>query len=403
MTLLNSSKHIRMHEIDIIAVIPARGGSKAIPQKNIRLLAGKPLIAYTIEQAYQASYVNRVVVSTDSPQIASVAEQYGAEVIKRPPEISSDTAQSELALLHVLDTLEQREGYEPELIVFLQCTSPLTMPEDIDGTVEALLMEEADSALAVTPFHYFLWRDYHNDSVGVNHDKQVRPLRQERKTQFLETGAVYAMRTDGFRKAKHRFFGKTTMYVMPRERCLEIDEPVDLIVAEALLRKQQEQMKLQLLPNDISGLVLDFDGVFTDNRVHVFEDGREALVCNRSDGLGLTQIKQVAIPVLVLSSEKNSVVLSRCRKLGLESMQSVQDKRTALLDWLQKKKLSAANVVYVGNDINDLLCMEVVGCSVAVSDAHPKVRRAAHIVLSKPGGYGAIREICDLILKKLSK
>ena len=224
----------------ILALIPARGGSKGIPHKNMSLLAGKPLLAHTIEQALQSQSVNRVAVSTDDPEIATASTQYGAEVIRRPPEISDDKASSEAALLHALEYLREKEGYTPDIIVFLQCTSPLTLPEDIDGTVQALLDGNADSALAVTLFPHFLWQwDEHGEAVGINHDKRVRPRRQECKSQFLETGAVYAMRTDGFEKAKHRFFGKIAMYVMPPERCLDIDDPVDLIIAAALLQERQ--------------------------------------------------------------------------------------------------------------------------------------------------------------------
>ena len=227
---------------DHVAIIPARGGSRGIPRKNVRILADKPLIAHTIERALQARLVDRVLVSTDDDEIAAVSEQYGAEIIWRPTDISGDTASSELALLHAIDYLQETEGYRPALVVFLQCTSPLTLPEDIDGTVQSLVEENADSALAVTPFHFFLWRrDKSGDAVGINHDKQVRPLRQERKQQFLETGAVYVMRTQGFKEAKHRFFGKTAMYVMPAERCLEVDEPVDFRIAEALMREYQER------------------------------------------------------------------------------------------------------------------------------------------------------------------
>jgi N-acylneuraminate cytidylyltransferase len=229
----------------ILTIIPARGGSKGIPRKNLQPLAGKPLLAYSIESALQTPSVTRVVVSTDDPEIASVAREYSAEVIQRPAEISGDTASSESALLHALDYLRQKEGYEPDLVVFLQCTSPLTSPEDIEGTIRALLDESADSALAVTPFHYFLWRRIEGgDAVGINHDKRYRPLRQEREPEFLETGAVYVLRTQGFRAARHRFFGKTALYVMPPERCLEIDEPVDLLVAEVLLHARQEKRKL---------------------------------------------------------------------------------------------------------------------------------------------------------------
>lgn len=223
-----------------IAIIPARGGSKGIPRKNLQLLAGKPLVAHTIEQAQAAQPIDRVIVSTDDPEIGSVARCYGAEVVWRPAAISGDTASSEAAILHVLATLHQSEGAQPDLIVFLQCTAPLTLAADIEGTVQALLAENADTALAVTPFHYFLWQQAENgDAVGVNHDKRVRLLRQQRTPQYRETGAVYVMRTAGFLQAQHRFFGKTAIYVMPAERSLEIDEPLDLALAAWLAQQNR--------------------------------------------------------------------------------------------------------------------------------------------------------------------
>ncbi len=226
--------------MEILAIIPARGGSKGIPHKNTRLIGSKPLIAYAIESAHQAN-LNRVIVSTDDEKIASISNKMGAEAIRRPADISGDLNSSESALLHALEHLEKEEGYRPDLLVFLQCTSPLTLPEDIDGTIQSLLNENADSALAVTPFHYFLWKfDKKGHAVGINHDKAVRLLRQQNSLQYLETGAVYVMRSKGFKKAKHRFFGKTSMYVMPPERCLEIDEPVDLHIAELLLRERKK-------------------------------------------------------------------------------------------------------------------------------------------------------------------
>ncbi len=222
--------------MNCLAIIPARGGSKGIPRKNVRLLAGQPLIAYNIQQALRSRFINRLVVSTDDAEIAAVSRQYGAEVVWRPAEISGDSASSEAALLHTLEHLRQSEGYQPDVLVFLQCTSPLTQSEDIDGTVQAMLDAGAETALAVIPFHYFLWRQTVEDAVGINHDKRVRPLRQEREAQYLETGAVYVMNVPGFLQARHRFFGKTALYEMPAERRLEIDDPVDFQVAEVLMR-----------------------------------------------------------------------------------------------------------------------------------------------------------------------
>jgi N-acylneuraminate cytidylyltransferase len=390
--------------INAVAVIPARGGSKGILRKNVCLLAGKPLIAYTIESARLARSVSRVIVSTDDTEIAAVSEQYGAEVVWRPTELSGDDASSETALLHVLEHLQQTEEALPDLVVFLQCTSPLTLPHDIDGTVQALVDENADSALATTPFHYFLWqRNEAGDAVGINHDKRERLLRQQRETQFVETGAVYVMRTLGFLQAKHRFFGKTAMYVMPQERCLEVDEPVDFQIAEMLMQQRAQQQKRQVLPYPIAALVLDFDGVFTDNKVIVFQDGREAVICDRSDGWGLAQLKKIGLPMLVLSTEENPVVQARCHKLGLACLHNVRDKRATLMAWLQEQRIESSQVIYVGNDINDLDCLQAVGCGIVVRDAHPQVQAAARIILSAPGGHGAIREVVELVEQRLKE
>jgi CMP-N-acetylneuraminic acid synthetase len=225
-----------MSDPRILGIIPARGGSKGIPGKNLRPLAGRPLIAHTIAGARASRTIGRVVVSTDDEAIARVAREHGAEVVMRPAELSGDTASSEAALLHVLDHLRKTEGYVPRITVFLQCTSPLATVEDIDGTIDALEREGADSALAVAPFHHFLWKaGPGGEAVALQHDPRVRPMRQQREAEFRETGAVYALRTEGFLAARHRFFGRTVFHVMPLERSLEIDEPEDLRIAEMIL------------------------------------------------------------------------------------------------------------------------------------------------------------------------
>jgi len=384
-----------------LAVIPARGGSKSIPRKNVLPVAGRPLLALTIDAAIHARQVDRVVVSTEDAEIAQVAEDYGAEVVWRPAAISGDLAASEDALLHVLEVLDRERQYRPDLLAFLQCTSPLTASEDIDGTIDALHACGADSALAVTDFHYFLWRpDESGGVVGINHDPRRRQLRQQREPQYVETGAVYVMRTEGFQSARHRFFGKTAMYCMPAERRLEIDEPVDLRVAEVLLREQQQGRQKALLPETIEAVVLDFDGVLTDNRVLVGQDGLEAVCCDRGDGLGLEQLRRRNMRLQVLSKERNAVVAARCKKLKLPCAHGIDEKLPWLRRWAVRHDLNLSNVVYVGNDVNDLPPMKAVGCPVAVADAHRRTKQAAKIVLSKSGGRGAVRELTDLILEQ---
>ena len=221
----------------VVAVIPARGGSKGVPRKNVRDVAGKPLIAWTVEAALCAKCVDTVAVSTDDAEIASVAERYGARVVRRPAEISGDEASSESALLHALQKLGG-EGIRADILVFMQCTSPLTTGEDVDACVETLVKERADSAFTAKEFFYFVWRRLSDGSAeGINHDKRFRPRRQDREPQYEENGAVYAMVADGFLKAQHRFFGRTVLSLMPESRCFEIDTEFDLEVADRLLSR----------------------------------------------------------------------------------------------------------------------------------------------------------------------
>lgn len=387
--------------MEIIALIPARGGSKGIPFKNIRHLNGKPLIAHSIENAKKANNIDRIVVTTDDKKISAISEECGAEVIIRPKEFSNDQSPSELALLHAIEHMKTTENYFPDLIVFLQCTSPLTLPVDINSTIDILINENADCALSVSPFHHFLWEKTEEDTfIGINHNKNVRELRQNMKLQYLETGSIYVMRTKGFIKSKHRFFGKIAAYIMPKERCIEIDEEIDFHIAETLLKLEDNKNKLELFQNDISALVLDFDGVFTDNRVIVFQNGEEAVICNRGDGMGLEKLKKVNIPILVLSKENSPVVERRCTKLGLDYRKGVDDKLSALKKWLNDTSLTSENVVYLGNDENDIPCLEFVGFPITVKDAHIKAREVSKIILDSNGGYGAIRELCDIITSR---
>jgi CMP-N-acetylneuraminic acid synthetase len=228
-----------LNVVRTIAIIPARGGSKGIPGKNLKLLHGKPLLGYSIDAALNAKTVHDVYVSTDAAEIADAASSLGAKIVTRPADLATDLASSESALLHALSEISQRDlaAGQPaaELLVFLQCTSPLTRALDIDAAVNCLLRENADTCVAVTPFHYFLWRESDDGCVGINHDKAIRPMRQEREPQYLETGAIYVMRIPGFRQHQHRFFGKTALYVMPPEVVQEIDDPVDLEVARVKL------------------------------------------------------------------------------------------------------------------------------------------------------------------------
>lgn len=161
--------------------------------------------------------------------------------------------------------------------------------------------------------------------------------------------------------------------------------------------------KVALLPKTPKLLVCDFDGVFTDNRVLVHQDGSEAVWCNRADGLGIALLLAKGISVIVLSMEENPVVSARCRKLGVPCYKGVKDKYQMLQRLVKRRGVKREEVIYLGNDVNDLPCMEWVGCGVAVQDAVPSVLSKAKIVLTRKGGEGAVRELCDLMLQRLGE
>jgi N-acylneuraminate cytidylyltransferase len=224
----------------VIAIIPARGGSKGIPEKNIVKLNRKPLIAYSIEACLQSVTIDKLIVSTDCPNIAKVAKRYGAEVLDRPDYLSTDEASSEGVILHALDIYPNYN-----IAVMIQCTSPLTTTEDIDNCVRVLIDDHYyNSAHTVCQFDHFLWNRQSwiipeaTRVEGVGHDpSKLRERRQDKKPMYLETGAVYAMRVDSFIETGNRFNNPIQLSVMPKDRCFEIDEPLDLEMAKLLMKR----------------------------------------------------------------------------------------------------------------------------------------------------------------------
>ncbi|MBP2404748.1 YrbI family 3-deoxy-D-manno-octulosonate 8-phosphate phosphatase [Streptomyces syringium] len=545
----------------VLAVIPARGGSKGVPAKNLAAVGGIPLVARAVRACRAARLVTDVVVSTDDAAIAATARGAGAVVVQRPAVIAGDTATSEAAVLHAMDAYEAMHGTRVGTVLLVQCTSPFLTGEDIDGVAAAVLEQGADSALTVAPFHGFVWREGddfaageeaaaiplargdrpagpeaatdvragagpasgdelavvpgpargdqdavpgatpggpfavgHGDTPsagelavvpgsagsvaapgpgegrpagqgdtpspagyappqagatrpvapargdqgaapgtatdaraggrppqvtdtresavarptspipaagghGVNHDKSHRPRRQDRPQDLLETGAAYAMRADGFRRAGHRFFGRTELVRTDAARVLEVDDPHDLARARALA-PLLDVPGAGALPtrDDVDAVVLDFDGTQTDDRVLIDSDGRELVAVHRGDGLGVAALRKAGLALLILSTEVNQVVAARGRKLRVPVLHGIDRKDLALKQWCEEHAVAPERVLYVGNDVNDVPCFDLVGWPVAVADAHDVVRGAARAVTSAPGGRGAVREIASWLL-----
>ncbi len=378
-----------------IAIIPARGGSKGIPNKNLQTVGGVTLLARTISACLKSESIATVYVSTDSDDIAAVALNNGAQVIRRPADISGDTASSESALLHSLNEIEKTSSL-PKNVLFAQCTSPFITHTDIDGILD--LLKDHDSALTVTHNHAFIWRrDNTGNAIGINHDSAIRLPRQQLDPEYKETGALYAMNIDQFRTCGHRFFGRIGMYEVPADRSMEIDEPEDLRLANTL-EIQEKSMPSRESLQAIKAVVFDFDGVMTDDQVYITETGEEMVMASRSDGMGISALKNAGLKLLILSKERNRVVARRAEKLQIEVIQACDNKLEALTEWLSKNQLPLSQCAYVGNDINDLQCMQAVKLAIAPIDAHPLATQAAHWRLTRAGGKGAIRELSDAII-----
>ncbi|WP_162794687.1 acylneuraminate cytidylyltransferase, partial [Nonomuraea lactucae] len=370
----------------VLAVVPARGGSAGVPLKNLAKVGGVPLVTRAVRACQRAELIDAVVVSTDHAGIAEVARESGALVVDRPEELSGATASSESAVLHALDAL----GSEPEVVVLVQCTSAFIDPADLSEAVRRVLDGEADSVVSGLPTHEFLWTAA---GSGINHDPAFRPRRQDREPHFRENGAFYAMRASGLREHGHRFFGTVAVQPVSPQHAIEVDEPVDLELVRALAPLLDAPE-----PIDVDAVITDFDGVHTDDRAYVDSEGREMVLVSRSDGMGVSLLRKAGVKVLVMSTEHNPVVAARARKLGVPVLQGLAEKRTVLRDWLTIEGLDPARVAYVGNDVNDLGPMAEVGWPIAVPDAHPRVRAAARVVLTRQGGEGAVRELCDRVV-----
>jgi N-acylneuraminate cytidylyltransferase len=403
---------------EVLAIIPARGGSKGIPRKNIRLFSGYPLIAWSIAAGLKADLVTRVIVSTDDEEIAAVAREWGAETpFLRPAEFAQDKTTDLPVFQHALSWLAEREGYHPDVVVQLRPTSPIRPAGLVDAAVRSLLQHaDADSVRGVVPAGqnpHKMWRLPAGEAAPMKNLLDVKGIeepynapRQILPDIFWQTGHIDAIRPTVIWGGS--MSGKT-MYplLIDPNFTVDLDNLRDWMRAEWLVAFGGLDMvspgrARRPMPERVDLLVLDFDGVVTDNRVWVDEDGREMVAANRGDSLIMAKLRQAGTEVVILSSEVNPVVAARARKMRVEAIHGVglDDKAKVLENLLKERKIDPSRVAYIGNDINDLPCFDLVGWAVAVADAQPEVLRAADFVTAKTGGHGAVREVCDLILSR---
>jgi len=407
-----------MKKVEILALIPARSNSKSIHRKNIREFAGYPLIAYSITAALQSKRVSRVIVSTDDEKIADISREFGAETpFSRPKELARDDTIDFPVFEHALLWLEKNEKYKPGIIVQLRPTSPVIPVGLIDNAIEVLINHpKADSIRGVVTSEQNPYKTWHIKTNGT-----LRPVlqidglpeaynipRQKLPETYWQTGHIDVIRRKTILE-KQSMSGDTIFPVVIKpEFAIDIDTPLDWMRAERLVKEGKINMvypgyKPRAFPEQVKLLVLDFDGVLTDDRVWVDQNGKETIAASRSDGMGLEMLRRFTdIEVVVMSKETNPVVSARCKKLGVAVFQSVNQKEKALIDLINKKKINADEVVYIGNDLNDIDCFPIAGYAAVPNDAFITARRNADFVLDHQGGFGAVREICEMLIEKFS-
>jgi len=378
-----------------VAILPLRSGSKGILQKNTRRILGRPLYLWTLTEAI-FSNLDKIYVFTDDENIIGYLETNFAwtdkiKCIIRSEESASDTATTEMAM----NELAEKINYEFDIFCLLQATSPFTTRDYINETLKKVENGQYDSALTVVNYKRFIWSE---NGESLNYEYFNRPRRQDFKGMLIENGAIYACSKAIYMKTKNRLGGRIGIVKMEENSLTEIDEPEDLIVVEQLLKRKLKNAVAGF--SQIKHLCLDVDGVLTKGTVHVSKEGELSKEFSLRDGMGIQLLRESGVDILVMTSEKSTIVEQRMKKLGIaDCYMGVQDKYAFLENILHLKNINRKALAYIGDDINDLSNIISCGLGLCPADAEATVKECADFILNRSGGERAVREACDFIIK----
>jgi N-acylneuraminate cytidylyltransferase len=387
----------------IAAFIPARGGSKSIPRKNILPLAGRPLLHWAAQAACDCPLIDEVYVASEDEEIRAVAGELRnpkLHVIDRDPSTATDEASTESAMLD----FAARHSFD--VIVLIQATSPLLEAAHLSEALKMYRDGGFDSLLSVTREHRFVWTEQSNGAFEPsNYDPFRRPRRQDWPGELVESGAFYVTTRESLLKTGCRLSGRVGAYEMPRSTALELDEPSDWRRLEEGLREKVRCAKsVSKRAERIQMLAMDVDGTLTDAGMYYSSQGEELKKFNTRDGMGITLLHLVGVQTAIVTSESSGFAAARARKLGIETVIApAKDKGQVLRALAEAHGISLEQIAFIGDDVNDLPALEVAGLAACPCDAAAPVRQVAHYVCQAPGGGGAVRELADLIIEARSK
>lgn len=381
-----------------VAFIPVRGGSKSIPLKNIKEIAGRPLVYWTVKAANDCSFIDKVYVATDSAVIKDVVEKFElekVEVIGRSADTATDTASTESAML------EFASHHDFETIALVQATSPLLTSQDLNKGFELYNMEETDSVLSVVRQKRFQWEtDEKGFAASANYDYKNRPRRQDFEGYLVENGAFYITGRQALLKTQNRLSGNIRVCEMDEYTYFEIDEPSDWEITEKRLYDRIRAAQSNAVIPQIKMFLTDCDGCLTDGGMYYSENGDELKKFNTKDGMGFKLLREKGIITGIITGEDRELNQNRAEKLHVDEIfQNAKDKVAVIKLLCDKYDILPKQVAYVGDDVNDVEAIKYVGYGCCVKDAHSVVKECADYVSTCNGGQGAVREIIDTILK----
>ncbi|MFD3271567.1 HAD-IIIA family hydrolase [Paenibacillus dendritiformis] len=383
-----------------IAFIPVRGGSKSITLKNIKPINKRPLIYWTLDAAVSCSEIEHIFVCTDSDDIKKCVMKYNHDkisVVGRSEEVSSDTASTESVMI------EFAQNHEFEHIVLIQATSPMLTSNDLSRGMRLYKEDGIDSVLSGVRQKRFIWNKDGKFVTPLNYDPLYRPRRQEFEGYLVENGAFYITSKRRMLETASRISGRTAMLEMPEETYFELDEPSDWTIVEGLLRKREflsiHSEYLYEKVKKIKAVFTDCDGVLTDGGMYYSEQGDELKKFNTRDGMAFQLLRERGYITGIITGENRELVKRRAMKMRVDEVHvGIHDKVQLMKEMMGKYNLKAEEIAYIGDDINDLEVIRLVGLGCSVSDGMDIVKQAASFVTKAAGGNGAVREIAELLL-----